>query len=136
MTYEEMLNTLKQGIKKYVDKQIKSKRKKYIPNWSDEEISGFMPDEVEGIDVILNESIDNPSTYFLYIYLHHLPVKVSIRKYLIETFGINKKGIVTREEIERKQISFKSNYLYSSSTYYYKLKDKELDIIYKKLQKN
>ena len=35
MTYKEMLNTLKQDIKEYVDKQIKSKRKKYIPNWSD-----------------------------------------------------------------------------------------------------
>ena len=136
MTYEEMLNTLKQDIKEYVDKQIKSKRKKYIPNWSDEEISGFMPDEFEGIDITLNESIDHPSTYFLYIYLYHLPVKVSIRKYLIETFGIDKKGIITREEIERKRISFKSNYLYSSSTYYYKLKDEELDIVYKKLQKN
>ena len=135
MTYEEILNALKQDIKEYVDKQIKSKRKKYIPNWSDEEISGFMPDEVEGIDIIFYESTDNPNTYFLYIYLHHLPVKVSIRKYLMEIFGINKKGIVIQEEIERKRIFFKYNYLYSSNTYY-KLKDKELDIIYKKLQKN
>lgn len=136
MTYEEMLNALKQDIKEYVDKQIKSKRKKYIPNWSDEEISGFMPDEVEGIDIIFDKSMNNPNTYILYIYLHHLPVKVSIRKYLIEMFGLNKKGIVTREEIERNRISFKYNHLYSSNTHYYELRDEDLDIIYEKLQKN
>lgn len=136
MTYEEFLLALRKNVIDYVDRKIYKKKKKYIPNWSDEEISGFMPDEVEGIDIIFDKSMNNPNTYVLYIYLHHLPVKVSIRKYLIEMFGLNKKGIVTREEIERNRISFKYNYLYSSNTHYYELKDEDLDIVYEKLQRN
>ena len=134
MTYEEFLLTLRKNVIDYVDRKIYKKKKKYIPNWS-KKLYGRISEEFEGVDVIIDksETLDN---YFLYIYLQNLPAKVNMQKYLMEEFGINKKGLLSRTEIERSNLSFKSKVIYSSSIYYLRLKDEDLDIIYKKLQKN
>lgn len=134
MTYEEFLLTLRKNVIDYVDRKIYKKKKKYIPNWS-KKLYGRISEEFEGVDVIIDksETLDN---YFLYIYLQNLPAKVNMQKYLMEEFGIDKKGLISRTEMERSNLSFKSKVIYSNSIYYLRLKDEDLDIIYKKLQKN
>ena len=134
MTYEEFLLALRKNVIDYVDRKIYKKKKKYIPNWS-KKLYGCISEEFEGVDVIIDksETLDN---YFLYIYLQNLPAKVNMQKYLMEEFGIDKKGLISRTEMERSNLSFKSKVIYSNSIYYLRLKDEDLDIIYKKLQKN
>ena len=134
MTYEEFLLALRKNVIDYVDRKIYKKKKKYIPNWS-KKLYGCISEEFEGVDVIIDksETLDN---YFLYIYLQNLPAKVNMQKYLMEEFGIDKKGLISRIEMERSNLSFKSKVIYSNSIYYLRLKDEDLDIIYKKLQKN
>ena len=134
MTYEEFLLTLRKNIIDYVDRKIYKKKKKYIPNWS-KKLYGCISEEFAGVDVIIDKS-ETPDNYFLYIYLQNLPAKVNMQKYLIEEFGIDKKGLISRTEMERSNLSFKSKVIYSNSIYYLRLKDEDLDIIYKKLQKN
>lgn len=134
MAYEEFLLALRKNVIDYVDRKIYKKKKKYIPNWS-KKLYGCISEEFEGVDVIIDksETFDN---YFLYIYLQNLPAKVNMQKYLMEEFGIDKKGLISRIEMERSNLSFKSKVIYSNSIYYLRLKDEDLDIIYKKLQKN
>lgn len=134
MTYEEFLLALRKNVIDYVDRKIYKKKKKYIPNWS-KKLYGRISEEFEGVDVIIDksETLDN---YFLYIYLQNLPAKINMQKYLMEEFGIDKKGLISRTEMERSNLSFKSKVIYSNSIYYLRLKDEDLDIIYKKLQKN
>lgn len=134
MTYEEFLLALRKNVIDYVDRKIYKKKKKYVPNWS-KTLYGCISEEFEGVDVIIDksETFDN---YFLYVYLQNLPAKVNMQKYLMEEFGIDKKGLISRTEMERSNLSFKSKVIYSNSIYYLRLKDEDLDIIYKKLQKN
>ena len=134
MTYEEFLLALRKNVIDYVDRKIYKKKKKYVPNWS-KKLYGCISEEFEGVDVIIDksETFDN---YFLYIYLQNLPAKVNMQKYLMEEFGIDKKGLISRTEMERSKLSFKSKVIYSNSIYYLRLKDEDLDIVYKKLQKN
>ena len=134
MTYEEFLLALRKNVIDYVDRKIYKKKKKYIPNWS-KKLYGCISEEFEGVDVIIDKS-ETPNNYFLYVYLQNLPVKVNMQKYLMEEFRIDKKGLVSRTEMERSNLSFKSKVIYSNSIYYLRLKDEDLDIIYKKLQKN
>ena len=132
MTYTEFLLALRKNVIDYVDRKIYKKKKKYIPNWS-KDLYGYGSEEFEIIDVIIDKS-EIAGNYYLYIYLRNIPAKVNMQKYLMEEFGINKKGLILRTEMERSNLSFRSKVIYSNSTHYLKLKDEDLDIIYEKLK--